>query len=275
MRKSLLIGAAALSMAYTAGAVAEMPAVTGFNAKVDGTYGQLDGEDNFGLGGSVALPLIEQLGLQVDAGLGMLGEDENMSYGAGASLFWRSSSVGSFGLSATYVDVEDAAWLTRYQADGELYLGDLTLSGLLGMHDSDFGGDAFVTGGAAKYYVMPNVAVEGGVDYFGFDGVEDIQFKLGAEVGLADILSVYANGKMGKESDDSISIGLRVAFGSSTSDLKKQHREYMKPNNTVNALLLQNDTLLNNAAFVQEAQAAGGICDLLPLGPLCVLNVGP
>ncbi|MEN8721821.1 MAG: hypothetical protein ABF335_02930 [Alphaproteobacteria bacterium] len=275
MRKSLLIGAAALSMAYTAQAVAEMPAVTGFNGKVEGGYGQLDGEDNFAVGGSVAIPLIEQLGIQIDANAGMLGENEDFTYGAGLSTFWRSSSIGSFGVSVAYLDVDEAAWISRYEAEGEVYLGNITLGGDFGFQDSDWGDDgAFYGGAKITLYAMPNLALTGGADVFGFDGDEDVQANLGVEFGVLDMLSLYADGKLGSESEDSIFVGARLAFGSNSTDLIKQHREYSKRGNAVNDMLRENDTFLKNAAAVNAVIAAGGSCPIpSPLDPLCLLPI--
>ncbi len=275
MRKSLLIGAAALSMVYTAQAVAEMPAVTGFNGKVEGGYGQLDGEDNFAIGGSIAFPLIEQMGIQIDGNLGMLGENEDLTYGAGLSYFWRSSSVGSFGLSAAYLDVDEAAWISRYTAEGEVYLGNITLGGDFGFQDSDWGGDGAFYGGAnVTLYAMPNLALTGGADVFGFEGGEDVQVNLGVEFGVMDILSLYADGKLGSESEDTIFVGARLAFGSDSTNLIKQHREYNTRGNAVNEMLRENDTFLKNAAAVSAIQAAGGSCPIpAPLDPLCILPI--
>lgn len=275
MRKSLLIGVLALSTAYTAQAVAEMPAVTGFNGKVEGGYGQLDGENLYGVGASLAFPVVEQMGVQVDLNLGMQGEEDNAAYGGGLSYFWRSSSVGSFGISGAYVDVEDAAWIARYQADGEIYLNNITLGADLGFQDSDWGDDgAFFGGASLTLYPVSNIALNGGVDVFAFDGDNDVQFSLGGEVGLADVFSIFADAKIGTESEESFFIGARFAFGSNTSDLMKQHREYNTRGNVINEMLRENETLLNNAAAVNAAQAAGRTCPLpaSPLDPvLCLL----
>ncbi len=276
MRKSLLIGAAALSMVYTAQAVAEMPAVTGFNGKVEGSYGQLDGEDLYGIGASFALPVIEQMGLQVDLNLGMEGEEENLTYGAGVGYFWRSSSIGSLGLSAAYADVDDVAWLARYQADGEVYLGNVTLGGDFGYQDSDWGDDgAFYGGGSVTLYPVPNLALTGGADVFAFDGDDDVQFNLGVEFGLADVISLFADGKIGTESDDSFLVGARFAFGSNTSNLMKQHRVYNTRGNAVSEMLRENDTFLKNAAAAAAITAAGGTCPIpTPIGDLvCSLPI--
>src|SRR5690606_22658892 len=113
------------------------PAVSGLNAKVEGAFGDIDGE-GFGYGGgSVAAPLGHQFGVQLDV-LGGSYDGEFVGSGGGHA-FWRDPDVGLLGLYASYTkfDGNGGVHQSKYGVEGELYLDRLTLSGVGGYAGGD------------------------------------------------------------------------------------------------------------------------------------------
>jgi hypothetical protein len=126
--------------------VAELPAVSGLNAKIeafgfafhgDEGDGAIGSDAGGGVAASVAFPLAERWGGQID---GIYGATDSTSvYGAGGHLFWRDPSTGLLGLYGSYAHVDidmpgggiaDDGDLGKVGLEGELYLGTLSLLGL-------------------------------------------------------------------------------------------------------------------------------------------------
>ncbi|WP_454683825.1 hypothetical protein [Ancylobacter moscoviensis] len=106
------------------------------------------------VGGSLAVPLGDRYGFQIDALGGMA--EENGIAGAAAHLFWRDPEVGALGLYGSYLygtadwgfDSNGFANSGMYDfkggLEGQLYLGQFTLQGIVGVEWNNFGsGDAF------------------------------------------------------------------------------------------------------------------------------------
>jgi hypothetical protein len=78
-----------------------MPAVDGFNGKIEGYGGGANHSSGFyGAEGSLSFPLAQQVGLQIDGGVGSFNHS-GTSRGAG-HLFWRDPSVGLIGVYGSY-----------------------------------------------------------------------------------------------------------------------------------------------------------------------------
>jgi hypothetical protein len=123
-----------------------LPAVDGFNAKIDGYGGGASHTHGFyGTNGSFALPLAQQWGAQIDGGVGSFA-GSGTARGAG-HFFWRDPSIGLLGAYGSYsrwngigsvIIPRTALSIARYAAEGEYYLGRWTIGGLAGYESVRF-----------------------------------------------------------------------------------------------------------------------------------------
>ena len=90
---NLVIIAFILTFSFTS--IYAEPAVSELNAKIEGIGGVIDGDGTGAIAGSVALPLFESFGLQLDALGGTT--DSNGLVGYGGHLFWRDPAQGLIG----------------------------------------------------------------------------------------------------------------------------------------------------------------------------------
>ena len=117
-----------------------MPAVDGFNAKIDGYGGGANHSSSlYGADGSLSIPLAQQWGLQIDGGVGSF-NSSGTARGAG-HVFWRDPSVGLLGVYGSYsrwngnsgvIVPRTALNIARAGAEGEYYLGRWTVGGVIG-----------------------------------------------------------------------------------------------------------------------------------------------
>src|SRR6516165_3195534 len=117
-----------------------MPAVDGFNAKIDGYGGGANHSSSlYGADGSLSIPLAQQWGLQIDGGVGSF-NSSGTARGAG-HVFWRDPSVGLLGACGSYSHWNGIGFATiprigasfsRGAVEGEYYAGRWTVGGLLG-----------------------------------------------------------------------------------------------------------------------------------------------
>jgi hypothetical protein len=117
-----------------------MPAVDGINGKIAGFGGGADHIDGFyGTAGSLAFPIAQQWGAQIDGGVGSL-DGSGWSQGAG-HLFWRDPSIALVGAYASYFHWNGigpptipriGVNVSRFAAEGEYYWTRWTVRGLAG-----------------------------------------------------------------------------------------------------------------------------------------------
>ena len=99
-RWAYLLGTTALAMSWTqAWAEDSLPAVSDVNGKFAIGGGQALGEGTYFVDASISLPVMHEMGLQVDGLVGTL--DGDGVAGAAAHLFWRDPSQGLVGLYAS------------------------------------------------------------------------------------------------------------------------------------------------------------------------------
>jgi hypothetical protein len=206
-----------------------LPAVDGFNFKIDGYGGE--GEHNksfYGANGSFSVPLAQQWGFQAD---GALASDKKgvATYGGGGHLFWRDPSIGLLGAYGSYSHwnggdlfarvrrlSDDAIFLVnlgqismntgRYAAEGEYYVGRWTFSGVAGVEMVSINStlltfsvpNRFFDHVAATYYLTDNFKVSAGHTY-----TSDTHFlTLGSEYGFAlgggRMAALFAEGRIGE-----------------------------------------------------------------------------
>jgi hypothetical protein len=219
-----------------------MPAVDGINAKIDGYGGANHTNGFYGTTGSLAVPLAQQWGAQID------GRVENAdgigAYGVAGHLFWRDPSIGLVGAYGSYWhwngrDVADIGHLSAntstIAAEGEYYSGRWTLSGLAGIEmvsiDAPVALDAssipnrFFDSIRASYYVTDNFKLSIGHVYSsGRHGL-----TLGAEHGFAlgggRMASLFAAALFAEEGHNVVHGGLRIYFGQHDKTLIDRHRQ--------------------------------------------------
>ncbi len=214
--------------------VDDLPAVSGINFKVDGFggYSETDNVDGgiFGVSGSVTVPLGHRFGAQLDGMAASL--DGDFIGGVAGHLFWRDPSTGLFGAYGSYVTRDGSGIDTwRLAAEGELYLGQLSLEAIAGYEDVDApaafsidDSNLFAVADAA-YYVTDDFRVAVGyrhvlglhVGAAGFEYQLPNDFVSGA--------SIFAEGRLGEDEYAGVWGGLRFAFGGGDKSLIRRHRE--------------------------------------------------
>jgi hypothetical protein len=197
------------------------PAVSGFNTKLSVEGGAYDGDGSGLLQGSLTTPLGHAFGLQFDGALGTVGSD--VLGGGGVHLFTREPSsylLGFYGSFHTW----DSINISRFAAEGELYRGRFTLSGIAGLESVDVpstkGGltvlntdsDHFFTELDLSYYPRDNVRLSVGYHYeneksFGAAAIEYMPQWNGAP------MSLFATGNFGESGDTQITAGIRLYLG--------------------------------------------------------------
>ena len=149
-------------------AFALVPAHAGdFSGVLSGAYAHDDtGDDIWGGKGALTIPLGGDWGIEAD------GSYHNASsadfWSIGGSPFLRLD-MGRIAASAIYHDM-DGAHFTNYGVGGEWYATpNLTLA-IRGGGTSGSGSSGGYIGGQAAWYVMPNLALSGSVDYIDVAG---------------------------------------------------------------------------------------------------------
>ena len=220
-----------------------MPAVDGINAKIDGYGGGANHSDGFyGATGSLAFPLAQQWGAQIDGRA--QSADGVGAYGVAGHLFWRDPSIGLVGAYGAYShwNGRDVAGIghvstntSHIAAQGEYYADRWTLSALAGVEMVSV--DAPVALGAvsipnrffdsvrASYYVTDNFMLSIGHVYTsGRHGL-----TLGAEHGFAlgggRMASLFGQARFAEEGRNAVLGGLRIYFGQRDKTLIDRHRQ--------------------------------------------------
>jgi hypothetical protein len=149
----------------------DLPAVSGVNAKFDGRFGSYFG-DTLAVGaGALSVPVGQRFGVQVGGFAGTVGGDLFLQ-GEGQA-FWRDPRWGLFGVYAAYSHLAPGGGLgalgvTTVGGQSELYLGNFTLSGVVGYQWINGGtsvDNSFFTDLKAALYLTPDLKVYGGYRY--------------------------------------------------------------------------------------------------------------
>ena len=217
------------------GAASADPAVSKVNWKLDVSGGGAEPAWDFGgvpfssgdietvfkVRGAVSIPIAYSYGLQLD---GAVGSYDGDVFGHGAAhLFWRDPDVALFGgyASWTHWNGVDAY---RVGIEGEYYVGNVTLSGLIGSEFGDVDNELF-SFAEASFYATEDLKLKLGhhyapeVGHMLTTGVE-YQFRSTPSAGYA----VYAEADFGENGYQSIFGGFKMYFGDSKS-LIRRHRE--------------------------------------------------
>ena len=162
MKKLLLASTCALACA----AVAVPALADGIAATGQGTYGNIAGHTTWTADGSVNLPLDWYSGLSVEGNVGDRGFSSIHVFDAGGSVIWTDPDFRLAG-SVLYNDLTSGGSsidATQFGAGAEWYFNPwLTASARGGAIAGKVHGGYF--GGTVKWYVMPDLAVDGFIDY--------------------------------------------------------------------------------------------------------------
>lgn len=222
MRQVLASAAFAAAVAFATPAAAEMPAVAGTNVDLEG-FGLIVNEETlYGGAGSLALPITEQIGAQID----VLGGDfdEEFTWGVAGRLFWRSPTAGRIGLTVAHIEFGDLFSMQQYAVEGEYFFDAVTLqaSGIYQDDEITEGGGLLNLG--IRIYPGDNFVINLAAGGQKFDDLDDIQGVVGLEAQLFNGFSLFADASLGSESDETYMVGLKMNLGGRAKSLKDQHR---------------------------------------------------
>jgi hypothetical protein len=223
-----------------------LPAVDGINGKIAGFGGGADHTNGFyGTNGSLAVPLAQQWGAQIDGGVGSL-DNSGWSRGAG-HLFWRDPSIGLVGAYGSYSHWNGIGTLTiprigenvsRFAAEGEYYWSRWTVRGVAGYETvrldapnvANLPGllsvpNRFFDWVSASYYVTDNLKLSIGHRYtFGRNGLT-VGSEYGFALGGGRMASLFAAGLLAEGRNNAVRGGVRFYFGQRDKTLIDRHRQ--------------------------------------------------
>lgn len=154
-----------LASAGMALAQTNLPAVSGFNGKLDYAGGNMDSHEGNIFDASLTLPVTHQTGFQAD-GLYSQISDVNF-YGGAGHFFWRDPSMGLVGLTGGYL-YRDGVDTFQAGAEGQYYLGRFTLGAFGGVGSINYANSApfidtnpirFVGRISADYYPLDDLRI--------------------------------------------------------------------------------------------------------------------
>ena len=256
--------------------LASLPAVDGFNGKLEAFGGGYQDGALGGVSGAISIPLGYRFGAQIDGTIADIGGKTLAS--AGGHLFWRDPSIGLIGLYGSYGHYEGFGGVDSYQAavEGEYYWGRLTLRGIAGVEGVDAstvgsgGGFVFAYGNEARFFDKVDIAFYPADDFKVYVGHRYTGGVNAAAAGAEYLwrfnggmaASVFGEGRIGEDDYKAAWAGVRVYFGGSDKSLIRRHRED-DPN------LWEPDTLLGIAAGLSQV---GATCPVPLHDGLCAVH---
>ena len=226
----------------------------GINGKVEFLGGSYASKGLYGAGGSIAVPLGGQFGVQLDGGVGAFG---NRFIGAGGGhLFWRDPRKGLIGFYGDHTtwDQYGGVHVSRFGGEAEAYFGRWTIYGLAG---AEFGNNAstlvsssstvaipgpgtlttttlspalddktrFFDRITLSYYITDNWKASIGHRYLGGRHALTLGTEHALPVGRGVMGAVFAEARIGEGSGSGGWGGVRFYFGNSDKSLIRRQRE--------------------------------------------------
>ena len=210
----------------------DLPAVSGFNAKISPYFGWQDDDAGdgalIGIDGTVAFPLSHRFGAEI--GGQFSGVDGDLFGRAQGHVFWRNPSTGLLGVYGSvegFDDYDYSSW--RLAGEAEAYFDQVTLAGLLGYEDQDTpsGSDNGVFALAdINYYLTDDLRLSVGYRHmFGMDmAAAGFEYQL-SDPFLGSGTSLFAEARIGDDDYAAVWGGLRLYFGTGQKSLIRRHRE--------------------------------------------------
>lgn len=214
------------------------PAVDAINAKLEGyggwTNGRFGRKDSFNGGGagSLSVPIGERFGAQID---GLLGSNNNrLVYGGAGHFFTRDPDSYLFGAYGSAVGSEHTggAWAGKLGGEAEFYLGQFTISGVLGVERLTNGGNqfrfrhktSFFDYVDVAYYINDDLKVSLGHRYTARANAVAFGAEYKLPVSGADI-SLFGEGRIGEKHYRTVLGGVKLYLGGGEKSLKARQRE--------------------------------------------------
>jgi hypothetical protein len=216
----------------------QLPAVDGFNGKIDGLGGSYEGRSIAASRGSLSIPLGYSYGLQIDSILGSY--DNDFFGGVGGHLFWRNPAVGLLGLyaSSVYWNKFSGVHADHFAAEGEFYWGRVSVQGIAGVETGNSTsvvvGPVIDTFGVTtrffdminvNYYLTDDIKVMAGHRYVGGRNALALGGELGIPVARGTMAALFVEGRAGADGYRAVFGGLKFYFGQRDKSLIGRHRQ--------------------------------------------------
>lgn len=223
----VLLGSTAIGLvASNARAEEQLPAVSAPNYKISAGGGTLSQEPLYYVEGSVALPVLDQYGLQVDTLVGAL--DGDGFVGGAGHVFWRDPSIALVGLYGSGLVSTAGSNYTvgNIGAEGALYLGQFAVEGVVGgQFGEEIDTDVF---GSAQLAVYPidDLRLYAGYRYWFSEssGAAGFEWQLPGQNDNSMNFAFYADARFRDDDEVMAFGGVRIYFGEQKS-LIRRHRE--------------------------------------------------
>jgi hypothetical protein len=222
-----------------------MPAVDGVNGKIAAFGGGANHTNGFyGGAGSLAVPLGQQWGVQIDGAVGSF-VNSGLARGAG-HVFWRDPSIALVGAYGSYLHWNGIGALniprigvdiSRFAAEGEYYWSRWTLRGLAGYETVRLNAPVvpgvpglsipsrFFDSISASYYATDNFKLSIGHLYtIGRHGLT-LASEHGFALGGGRMASLFAAGLLAEGGTNVVLAGLRFYFGQRDKTLIDRNRQ--------------------------------------------------
>jgi hypothetical protein len=232
-----------------------LPAVDGFNGKVEALGGSAGRRGLYGAAGSVSAPLGGQFGAQLDGAAASLA-GRSLGF-VGGHLFWRAPSKGLLGLYGNYTRWNQfgGVHVAHIAGEGEAYWGRWTLSAVAGAEVGNNASGGLVTtfaGAVAttapvltnvsrfydrldvSYYLTDDWKAFAGHRYTGGKNALALGTEYAMPLGHGTTSALFAEAHLGEGSNNvGVWGGLRFYFGQHDKSLLRRHREDDPGNNWV------------------------------------------
>ena len=179
----------------------------------------------WGVAGAFSTPIGQNWGLQIDGLGGQWGS--NAFYGAAGHVFWRDPAVGLAGVygSFKHLDTPTGSNLGQLAFEGEYYMPQATARGVVGFESLDATGRIF-TRLDLDWYATPDLALTVGYHYTGGESALalDGEWLMPQGVG-GHRLSLFAEGRIGQNSHNSVLAGLKLYTGQAPTLIDKHRRD--------------------------------------------------
>lgn len=217
----------------------QLPAVDGFNSKIDGLGGSEHNKAIYGSRGSFSVPLGLQYGAQFDGAAGSF--DGRFFGNVGGHLFWRNPAQGLLGVYSDFTHWDSRVGgvnVGRVAAEGEAYLGRWTLSAVAGVETGNtvsgiVGTEIqtfdiktrFFDALTVSYYLQDNFKVYAGHRFQGGKHSAAFGGEYGLPIARGTMATLFAEGRVGSDSNHGVFGGIKFYFGQRDKTLIRRHRE--------------------------------------------------
>lgn len=201
------------------------PAVAAPNVSILARGAWLNGgnftDDVWAAGGiKITLPLGHSFGVQAEAAIGT--QDY---WGVAGHLFWRDPDIGLIGALASFESMNGSD-MTRFAAEGQLYLKNITVNGVVGHQDGYAGANGLYGILDVTFYATPNFAITAGGEFTPERNLAHVGFEWQPAFSSMPNLSVFADAAFGDDDFWKVEAGLSIHLGTNGASLIDRQRRY-------------------------------------------------